>query len=309
MGAEDKIFKEVCGIQRDIEAFCMLKVLPRVIKGRVRETRHFKEWWSVPMNYIRMVEIPLTIFMLDLQKGNKVLDISSPKLLPFYLGANGFPDITVSDISDYFTKDFRIYSKEFGFSPRLEIFDATRMPFGNSSLDRIFSVSVLEHVPDDGDRKITAEAARVLKDGGVFVITLPAGIAYMEEWLKRQDFAWPSETREDGKILFQRRYDKKSLYDRFEIGGLAVEDMIFIAEKPIKEPEFNENGRLLFNYYYLEDFNTVKIFKKLKKATKIPLLLYALYRYYSSRYQYLTRDEKDRNIREVAVKLRKKGNE
>ena len=74
------------------------------------------------MNYVRMIELPLTTILLDLKKESRILDISSPKLLSLCLGTNGFPNITISDVEDYFVGDFEIYSKEFGFSPLVKTF-------------------------------------------------------------------------------------------------------------------------------------------------------------------------------------------
>ncbi|MGB2630822.1 MAG: methyltransferase domain-containing protein [Candidatus Omnitrophota bacterium] len=304
-GSESDILKKIHDIQKEIELFYITRVIPKVFKRRVRKTWHFKEWWIAPMNYVRIVELPLSMYLLEAERKAKILDISSAKLLSFFLGVNGFSDITMSDLSDFFVEDFKIYSEEFGFSPELKVFDATDIPFANDSFDRVFSISVLEHIADDGDRKITDEVTRILKPGGLFVVTLPAGNVYSEEWLRKQDFPWSSKIREDGRIFFQRRYDYRAVEERFTGRGLEIEDCIFIAEKPIKEPQLNDTGRLLFNYYYLEDFMLIKLLKKVKHVAKIPLLLYAAYRYYSSRLQYLTRDRNDKNIREVAVKLRK----
>jgi ubiquinone/menaquinone biosynthesis C-methylase UbiE len=46
--------------------------------------------------------------------------------------------------------------------------DATRLPFRGGSFDAVFNNSLLEHVPDW--RAVLAEAARVLRPGGVFVM-------------------------------------------------------------------------------------------------------------------------------------------
>jgi len=202
MKSESEIMKKVRNVQKKIELFYLLRILPKVFTKSVRQTGHFKEWFAAPMNYVRMIELPLTIILLDLKKEFRILDISSPKLLSLYLGTNGFPDITISDVENYFAEDFEIYAKEFGFSPQIKTFDATNIPFEDSSFDCVFSVSVLEHVPDDRDREIAKEVARILKPDGTFVITCPAGVTYSEEWLKKRDFYWSSKVREDGRVFF-----------------------------------------------------------------------------------------------------------
>jgi SAM-dependent methyltransferase len=283
MENESDILKKVRNVQKKIELFYLLRILPKVFTKSVRQTGHFKQWFATPMNYVRMIELPLTNILLDLDKESRILDISSPKLLSLYLGTNGFPDITISDVEDYFVDDFE-----------------------DSSFDRVFSVSVLEHVPDDGDVEIAKEVARILKPDGIFVITCPASRTYTEEWLKKQNFYWSSKVREDGRIFFQRRYDERSIKERFADIGFEIEDIIFIAEKPIEEPKLNENGRLLYNVYYLEELTSVKILKKLHSRFRLPLLPYLAYRHLSYRYHYLTRNGNDKNIRQAAVKLRRR---
>lgn len=49
--------------------------------------------------------------------------------------------------------------------------DANKLPFQDNSFDFIICTEVLEHVP--GFRKAIAEIKRVLKPGGIFVITTP----------------------------------------------------------------------------------------------------------------------------------------
>jgi len=303
---ENNILNDVHKVQKKIELFYILRILPKVFAKSVRQTIHFRQWFAAPMNYVRLIELPLTKILLDLDKESRILDISSPKLLSLYLGTNGFPGITISDVEDYFVEDFKAYAKEFGFSPQIKTFDATNIPFEDCSFNRVFSVSVLEHVPDNGDREIAKEVARILKPNGIFVITCPASITYSEEWLNKQNFYWSSKVREDGRVFFQRRYDEQSIKERFGNIGFEIEDIIFIAEKPIKEPKLNVNGRLLYNVYYLDEIILVKILKILNTIFRLPLLPYFAYRHISYRHHYLTRNCNDKNIRQAAVKLRRK---
>jgi len=49
--------------------------------------------------------------------------------------------------------------------------DARRLPFADSSFDRVIAAEVLEHIADD--RRAMAELARVLKPGGTMAVTVP----------------------------------------------------------------------------------------------------------------------------------------
>jgi SAM-dependent methyltransferase len=49
--------------------------------------------------------------------------------------------------------------------------DAGRLPFADAAFDAAICSEVLEHVPDMG--QVIAEAARVIKPGGIFAVTVP----------------------------------------------------------------------------------------------------------------------------------------
>lgn len=55
-----------------------------------------------------------------------------------------------------------------------------RIPLPDRSLDCVTALDVLEHVPDD--RAVVAGFARLLKPGGVAVVTVPASMALWSDW-------------------------------------------------------------------------------------------------------------------------------
>lgn len=256
------------------------------------------------MNYVRLMELPLTLTLLEPKKDLRFLDISSPKLLPFFLSISGYRDLVIADNVNYFSRDFSLFGEFFSFKNHIELLDAQRLPYASSSFDRISSVSVLEHIPERGDSTVIHEVARILRPGGLFVCTLPAYASYIEEWQKRPTFYWPAPQRQDGRFFYQRRYDGPSIRNRLSHDHLFLEDTVYIAERPIKEPSFDENDMLLHNFYYIEKFRGIQLARKLSRQG-LPLLPYLLYRSLSKQYHYLTRDEKDSNIRQVALKMRK----
>ena len=66
--------------------------------------------------------------------------------------------------------------------------DMQQLPFADSSLDWLFCLHVLEHVPDD--RRGIAELHRVLRPGGTAFIMVP----FMMEWDKTVEFGEPDPT-------------------------------------------------------------------------------------------------------------------
>jgi SAM-dependent methyltransferase len=85
--------------------------------------------------------------------------------------------------------------------------DVTELPFADESFDAVVLGEVLEHVPDDTGA--VAEVARVLRPGGVLVISVPA-----------HPKLYGASDRWAGHI---RRYRKAGLVAVVEAGGLAVE--------------------------------------------------------------------------------------
>lgn len=72
--------------QKKIEKFVVSRLIPQLFDNSMRQNNHFREWFKVPMNYCRIMELPLTLELLDLNDKNmSILDISSPKLLSLYL--------------------------------------------------------------------------------------------------------------------------------------------------------------------------------------------------------------------------------
>jgi len=271
----------------------------------IRKTKHFNEWYSLPMNYARIMEIPITKHTLGARKEHAILDISSPKSLSLYYMLNGFHDITITDVDSYFIDDFKIYKNEIGnTSAELLTFDATRQfPFHDNSFDRIFSVSVIEHFPKGGDSAAIKEIARVLKPGGVAVVTLPAYFTYMEEWTSNK-LPWPTEVNEAGRDFFQRRYDRKEI-DRLLSGSGLHSDYILVAETPIAPISVGSDGILKHNSYLVYDSLTSKVIRRLGRHLKLPYARWLAERCASARHHYLTTEWDNPEIRQVVLRLEK----
>ncbi len=63
--------------------------------------------------------------------------------------------------------------RAFGERPRLRHEDVTALTFGDSALDAVVSLEVLEHVPEY--RRALREFARVLRRGGIAILSVPFG--------------------------------------------------------------------------------------------------------------------------------------
>lgn len=260
----------------------------------------------MPMNYARIMELPLTLLLLRAGKDDLVLDVSSPKLLAMFFALNGYDGVVAADLEDYFVGDFEIYKQYAKLPLRTAVFDAARhIPYPDSHFDRMFSVSVLEHIPGNGDTLALQEMLRVLKPSGSLVITLPAFTHYVEEWSVAEHY-WKTVRNEKGETFFQRRYDQERLMKTLAIQGGVVEEVILIAEKPIEPPEIGGNGILLHNSYLLNKVPVARLLSALGRRLKyLPFIQYLAESVASRRFHYLTTDWKDPNIRQVVVKMTK----
>ena len=302
MDKEEVLLRKVRHKERKIIAFFASRILPKVFKKSIRRTAHFQEWYRQPMNYVRMMEIPLTWEFLNVKMQDRILDISSPRLLSLYLAYKGH-DVVMADIDDYFVKDFIIYRNALALEYSIALFDSKSIPYENNTFDKIFSISVLEHIAENGDVETLKEIARVLKPNGSCVLTLPAYKHHMEEWQEKKMFYWPTVQNSDNLYFYQRRYDRKTIVEIASGADMSIEKLIFIAEQPIESTCIDNNGVLQHNFFYLRKQSSNRLQHML--GSKLPLFDYYRDRRASYKLHYLTNDHEDENIRQVVVQLTK----
>jgi len=159
------------------------------------------------IDYYRLLEYPVTIQSLQLETKHIVADLGSlDSIFPLYLAAHSSKTFSI-DLSEK-VKEMEIKANKIGIkSIESVVANATDLSFSNNFFDRVSAVSCLEHfLPiEDGDIKAIHEIQRILKPGGIVVITVPFGKKYEEEW--RESF------RETEQYL-QRRYDLPNLEQR-----------------------------------------------------------------------------------------------
>lgn len=298
---EEQLLRTARGYQKKIEQFAKYKLLLNIYKKNLRRTKHYQEWISQLMNYPRILELSLTWQLLEPIGQESVVDISSPKLLALALAEATKAEVHATDIVHYFKTDFEVYQTSFSGNLQLEVFDAQQMPYADGSIDKFFSISVLEHIGEQGDQQVMREIARTLRPDGLAVITLPAYAEYMEEWQKEKQFYWPTMTNERGEHFYQRRYNEEAIARRIDTKGLSRTATIYIAEQPIETPYVNDNGMLIHNAHladkHVYDHNLL--------AKKTPFAAYKAFKRFSEQYHYLTLDPKDPNIRQVVIQYRK----
>ncbi len=204
----------------------------------------------LPVEYIRCVETRYILQHLDVRPGQRVLDIGSPKLLSLFLAERLQVEVHATDLVDYFFERYDRYSRvalgseQWRYVMRRE--DARHLTYPSGRFDRVFSISAIEHIPDEGDSVAIQEIARVLAPGGTACLTVPwSDHGYLEEFKQRgdPDAYWAPGDGE--RVFFQRAYDRETLEGRLlRRSGLSLGDLSFWGERTIPVEHVILNRRI-----------------------------------------------------------------
>jgi SAM-dependent methyltransferase len=201
-----------CG---DLAQFNRRLGISAIQQGRIR--LGFKQWIR-PIWYSRCIEIPVALNSLAISAGQKILDVGSPKMASLYVAAVKNCTVYATDVLPDFIRDWN-YSRAILCDPDLDLRyiaeaqDARKLPYEDAAFDSIFSISVLEHIPDDGDRVAMGELSRVLKPGGKLAITVPIAERSSQTFVKHDVYERKRKAR-DEKIFFERKYDLPGIQER-----------------------------------------------------------------------------------------------
>ena len=272
----------------------------------------FRKWFFMPMNYWRSIELPLVLAEIESsnEKPQRILDLSSPKLLAFIV-ASRFPSskIVSTDISDYFIADtsklkkaVKLHNLEFAIE------DARQMTFPDEAFDLIYSISTVEHIPDDGDSAAVKDLFRVLAPGGRLLLTVPWAAEAVHEYVAPDYIYWSDFSTSAGeKVFYQRRYDANTLRERIiEAAPWADVRVTYMAEKPISGKQAaTPDGKVTENIHTIGARFKSNIFLRtiLKLQLPVPLAGYWYFRRYSDRCHYLTQDASDPNARGAYIEM------
>ena len=111
--------------------------------------------------------------------------------------------------------------------------DARYLSYEDASFDRAFSISVFEHIPDNGDALAMREVKRVLRSGGIFTMTVPFTAAVSgEEYVQGGVY---ERAAASGGTFYQRHYDLPALQARLiDPSGLHLVEAVFFGEPRVK---------------------------------------------------------------------------
>jgi SAM-dependent methyltransferase len=209
-------------------------------------------------DYTRYFEYPKALQMLDIEREQRLslLDVGSGRRgqFPLFL-ASKFPNLSVccSDPRNDF-KDQMQSVKKLGLNAaldsgqlRLESMDILSPTFPDESFDRITCISTVEHIPEDGDTVALRNMARLLRPGGLLVLSVPFNwYRNGENYSVGPTYPVPGSPGGDailGRHFFERIYDPKSLQARLVApSGLHPEKVVYFGEPGFSFGRFIHEG-------------------------------------------------------------------
>jgi SAM-dependent methyltransferase len=185
-----------------------------------------------PVGYWRSVEFAYVWRQLRLRRGARLLDLGSPKDLATMLARHRGFEVVATDILHEAVDLSRRYAESQRLDGRgpgrvwSEVQDGRALSYSDASFDAAYAVSVLEHIPDDGDSRALAQLVRVVRPGGIVVITVPYDRRYRETFVPGRVY---ERTAANGEpVFFERHYDDETLRSRLlgaeytEVADLSV---------------------------------------------------------------------------------------
>jgi SAM-dependent methyltransferase len=189
-----------------------------------------------PVNYWRTTEYDIVWNEAEFHANDRILDIGSPKLLSLYLAKITGAKVFSTDIDNYFVKKQAFVRNLEKVSPdclHIVVQDGCKLSYQDNSFNKVYSISVLEHIPHDGDTECIKEIARVMTKGGRCFITVPFWPQGRVDYLNGKEVYWSPHSieAEDGQVFFQRRYSEEDLFRRIITpSSLTLKKLQYIGE-------------------------------------------------------------------------------
>ena len=190
---------------------------------------------ALPVSYWRSREFAYVWRQIDLPAPAYVLDLGSPKDLAVMLARHRGYRVVATDIlpdavalSERYARAQDLAGDGAG-RVRSEVQDGRALGYPDDHFDAVYSVSVLEHIPDRGDSLAIQELIRVVRPGGIVVVTVPYDLEYRETFLDGPVYERKQKGNEP--VFFERHYDTRALAQRLlRSGGVDVIDLQFWGE-------------------------------------------------------------------------------
>lgn len=158
------------------------------------------------------------LFAATLCRGRTVLDIASGEGYGCYLLAQAAAEVVGVDID---VETVRYAESQYA-SPKLRFLvgDATAIPVPTGSVDVVTSFETIEHFQDH--ELFLAEVARVLRPGGLLIISSPNRPVYTEQNQHHNPFHFRELDREEFRSALRKQFPNVAIYEQRSIYGSAI---------------------------------------------------------------------------------------
>ncbi len=153
------------------------------------------------------------------------LDVSSPKLLPSLLRREGRGSWIAVDLFATEIESWRLVDPDLD----LRIEDARTLSFDDASFDGCICVSVIEHIPDEGDTRAMGEIWRVLRPGGVLHLTTTVANPPRDEMIDREVYG-DASARVGDEVFYSRYYGDAELDARLLTLAWEIEAREYVRQ-------------------------------------------------------------------------------
>lgn len=213
--------------------------------------------------YERAIELPLIASYLSSRFNEplRYLDIGTGQsIFPSWVAAKSKWDVTCLDKFNWVEKQHEYASKLGLSSDRFHVVlrDFLEAELEPESFDVITNISVIEHFEGGLDAVAMEKSARLLKPGGMYVLTTPLNEGHARDWYLQQDVYGEKYTKEP--VFFQRHYDVASFKKRI-VDASRLEE--------VERTYFGDYDVPFFNDHIVEQHGLNKIGRTLKQIRTV----------------------------------------
>ena len=193
------------------------------------------------LGYERSGELPWIAKKLEPHFGKplRYLDVGSgDSVFPTFVLAQSRWDVTCLDKFDWVSSQQRFAERlggELATSGRLHVIekDVLKADLPDASFDVITNISVIEHFEGELDSMAMERTARLLKPGGIYIVSTPMNEGYPRDFFVKSDVYgehYSHEAKNPG-VFFQRHYDVRGFEERvLQPSGLAEQERIYFGD-------------------------------------------------------------------------------
>lgn len=229
-----------------------IETIKLLVKGKLS----IKESYDLilrPMDSFRYFEFGMIWGELKKPKFNRVkfLDVSSPRLLPLmFIKTNPNIEATLINPDTKDLEETKNLAHKFAINSQINFQNALMedVDLPEASFDVVTCISVIEHIPGDGDKRAIEKIWRLIKPGGRLFLSVPCSSAPFEEYLDFNEYGLLKEDNES--FVFGQRFYDENLLSQQIIGVTGSPVRKFIYGEKIHETFMKNRQEKISNEKY-----------------------------------------------------------